>query len=153
MLSIVGLAGTDGLEVLGGDATPNLTSGNLRILQHQGTGSDNGALANLTAVKQGGTHADEGVVVNGAGVDGDIMTNGDVVADMGWTSLVGDVDAATVLNVGAVTNGNGGYVATNDGIEPNGALVAHSNVTDNGGVLTEIALFAPTGGHASITLN
>ena len=40
-----------GLEILGGYATPDLTSGDLRVLQHEGTGSHDTAFAHLTAVE------------------------------------------------------------------------------------------------------
>ena len=58
------------------------------------------------------------MIADGAGVDGNIMSDGDVVANMGWTRFVGDVYARAVLDVRAVADSDGSYVATHDGIEP-----------------------------------
>jgi hypothetical protein len=66
---------------------------------------------------------------------------------------MGDVDAAAVLNVRAVADGDGGYVAAHDGIEPYGALVAHRDVAHDGSILAEIAVSPPLGSETAITLN
>ena len=71
MLGVVGLTGTDGLQVLGGHTAPDFTGGNLGALQHQGTGGNDGAFAHLAVVEQRSSHADECAVVDGAGVNGD----------------------------------------------------------------------------------
>ena len=76
---------------------------------------------------------------------GDVVANGDVAADMCGTCFVGDVYARAVLHVRAVADGDGCYVTTHHGIEPDGAIVAHLDVTDDGGVLAEVAVFAPFG--------
>ena len=51
VLSIGGLTGTGGLNILGGYAAPDFASGNLGVLQDQGSGGDDGAFANLAAVE------------------------------------------------------------------------------------------------------
>lgn len=150
---VVCLAGTYGLQVFCWYASPYLTSRYLGILKHQGTSGNNRALAYLTAIKERRTHADEGVVVDGAGMDGDIMAYGDVRADMRRTCLVGDMYARAVLYIGTVANSDGGYIASNNGIEPDRALVAHLYIANNGGVLTEIAVFSPLGCQTLVTLN
>ena len=58
------------------------------------------------------------MIVDGAGVDSNIMSDCDVVADMSWARFVGDVYARAVLDVRAVADSDGSYVATHDGIEP-----------------------------------
>ena len=153
MLGIVGLAGSGGLDVLGGYAAPDFAGADLGVLEHQCAGGDDGAFADFAAVEQGGAHADEGVVVDGAGVDGDVMADGDVAADVGGAGLVGDVDAGAVLHVGAVADGDGCDVAAHDGVEPDGAVVAHRDVADDGCVLAEVAVFAPFGRKSFITFD
>ena len=64
MLGVVGLAGADGFQVPGGYPTPYFTGGNLCVLQHQGTGGNDGALTDLAVVEQGAAHADECAVVD-----------------------------------------------------------------------------------------
>jgi len=150
MLGIVRLSWSDGLEVLGRYAAPDFASGNLGVLQHQGTSGHDGAFANLTAVEQGGTHADEGIVMDGAGMDGDVVADGHVVADVGRASLMGDVDAGTVLNVGAVADGDGSHVAAYHRIEPHGALVAHGDVAHDSGIFAEIAISPPFGSETAV---
>jgi len=64
MSGVVGLAGAGGLEIFGGDAAPYLVGRNLGALQHEGAGSDNGALPYLTVIKNRGTHTDESAVMD-----------------------------------------------------------------------------------------
>jgi len=145
VFAIVGLSGADGFEVVGWYAAPDFVGWYLGVLQDEGSGGDDAALADLAAVEEGGAHADEGVVADGAGVDGDVMTDGDIGADVGGSGVVGDVDAGAVLHVGAVADGDGGDVATHDGIEPHGTLVTQGDIADKGGILAEIAVATPAG--------
>lgn len=145
MRRIVCLAGACGLDVFGGDAAPNLVGWYLGPLQHQRSGSHDGALPHLAVVEQRGTHADEGAVADGAGVDGDIVADGDVVADMRGTGVVGHMDAGAILHIGTVADGDGRHVAAHHGVEPHRALVAQRHIAHQRGVLAEITVFAPTG--------
>ena len=145
MRGVVGLAGAGGLDVLGGDAAPDLVKGYLGALQHQGAGSHNGALPYLAVVEQGGTHAYEGAVMDGAGMHGDVVANGDIAADMGGAGVVRHMDTGAVLHVGAVANGDGGHIATHHSVEPHRTLVTQRHIAHQRGVLAEIAVLAPTG--------
>jgi hypothetical protein len=91
--------------------------------------------------------------MNGTGVDGDIMANGDVGANMRGPRLMGDMDARTVLHVRTVAYGDGGNVAADNGIKPYGTLVAKCYITYNSRILAEIAVMAPFGCHTLITLD
>ena len=153
MLGVVGLAGADGFQVPGGYPTPYFTGGNLCVLQHQGTGGNDGALTDLAVVEQGAAHADECAVVDGAGMDGDVVADGDVIADVGGPRVVGDVNTRAVLNVGAVAYGDGGDVASYYGVEPDGAFVAHGYVADDGSIFAEIAVSTPLGRQTAVTLD
>ena len=150
VLGVVSLAWANRLEVLGWDASPDFACGDLRVLEYKGTCGYDGAFAHLAAVEQGRAHADESVIVNGAGMDGDVMAYRHVVADMGRTCVEGYMHAAAVLDVRAVADGDWGYVATNDGIEPYGALIAHRYITHNRGILAKIAISPPFGSETAI---
>ena len=86
-------------------------------------------------------------------MNGNVMTNRHVVADMGGTCLVGDMHTTAVLDVGAVADGDRGHVASDDGIEPYGALIAHGDIANNRGVLAKIAISPPFGSETAITFN
>ena len=150
VLGIVSLAWTHGLEVFGRYTSPDLTCRNLRVLEHEGSCSYDRAFAHFATVEQRSAHADESMVVDGTGMYGHIMSDGDIRADMCGACVESDVDAAAVLDVRTVADGDGGYVATNDGIEPHGALVTHRHVADNRGVLTEITVSPPFGSETTI---
>ena len=51
VLSVVSLAWTDGLEVFGWDAAPDLACGDLRVLEYEGTCGYDGAFAHLAAIE------------------------------------------------------------------------------------------------------
>ena len=124
-------------------AAPNLVGTDLRALQDEGSGSHDGAFTHHDVVEDGGPHADECAALDGAGVDGGVVTDGDIVFDDGGTYLVGDVHAGTVLHVHAVAHMDVGHIATDYGIEPDGTFIAHLHFAHDGGVLTEITVFAP----------
>ena len=150
VFGVVGLAWADRLEVFGRYSAPDLACGDLRVLEYKGTCGYDGAFAHLATIEQGRTHADKGVVVDGAGMDGDIVADGDVRADMGGTRVEGHMDTGAVLDVCAVADGDGSHVATNDCVEPYGALIAHRHVADNRGVLAKIAVSPPFGSETAI---
>jgi len=139
----LGLVGTCLLDELGRHATPYLVRTNLGALQHQGAGGHDGSLAHLGVVEHGGAHADEGTAADGAGMHGGIVAYRHVVLDDGRAYLVGHVHAGAVLHVHAVAHVYVGHVAAHYGIEPDGAFVAHLHFAHNGGVLAEVAFFAP----------
>ena len=89
--------------------------------------------------------------MNGTGMNRDVMTDGDIVADVGRTRLVGHMYTTTVLDIRAVTDGDGGHVATDHGIEPYRTFVAHRHITYNRCVLTEITVSPPFGSETAIT--
>ena len=150
MLGVVSLAWADRLDVLGRYSAPDLACGDLRVLEYKGTCGYDGAFAHLATIEQGRTHADKGVVVDGAGMDGDVMAYRHVVADVGGACVESHMHAAAVLDVCAVADGDGSHVATNDCVEPYGALIAHRHVADNRGVLAKIAVSPPFGSETAI---
>ena len=142
---IIRLAGAGGLDILGGDAAPDLVRGYLGALQHKGAGGDDGTLPHLAVVEDGGTHAYEGTVADGAGMEGDVVAYGDVAAYTRGADVVGHVYAGAVLHVGAVADGDGGHVAAHHGVEPHRALVAQRHIAHQRGVLAEVAALPQRG--------
>ena len=153
MFCIVSLSRTGGFDILCRHTAPDFMRSDLCVLQHQGPSSDNGPFAYLTAIQQGGPHANEGMVVNGAGMHGDIMSDGDIAANMRGSRLVSHMDAGTILYIGAVANGDRRHVAPHYSIEPYRTLIAHGDIPHDGGVLTEIAVLAPFGRQTAIAFD
>ena len=118
VLGIVSLAWTDGFDVFGWNASPDFTSRDLRVLEHKGASGYDGAFAHLTAIEESRAHADEGVIVDGAGMNSNVMTYRHIVADVSGTRVESDMNARTVLDIRTVADGDGSHVATNDSIEP-----------------------------------
>ena len=85
------------------------------------------------------------MIMNGAGMNSDIVTNGDVVANMRRACLVSNMDARAILYIGTVANGDRGHIASNNGIEPDRTFVAHCYIAHNRGVFTEVTILAPLG--------
>ena len=81
---------------------------------------------------------------------GYVVTDCHVVAYMRRASLVGDVYTATILYVGAVAYGDRSYIAANHSVKPHRALVAHSYIAHNSGVLAKIAISPPFGSETAI---
>ena len=94
-------------------------------------------------IEQGGTHTDESSVANGAGMHCGIVTYGDIIANDGGTSGVGDMNARTILHVGAVADGDGSHISTYHSIKPDGTFITHSDFANDGGILTEITVTSP----------
>ena len=86
-------------------------------------------------------------------MNGDVVTNCDIVADVGGARFVSHMHTTAVLNIRAVADGDGGYVATDYGIEPYGTFVAHRHIAYNRCVLTEITVSPPFGSETAITFN
>ena len=85
------------------------------------------------------------MVVDGAGMYRDVMPDGDVVANVRGSCLVRHVDTRAILYVRTVADSDRCHVTAYDGIEPDGTVVAHLDVAHDGGILAEVAVFAPFG--------
>lgn len=81
------------------------------------------------------------------------MSDSHHITDIRGTSVVSDMDAGTVLNIGTITDGDGCHIAAHDSIEPDTALVTHRDVTDDGRILAEITVFSPFGCQTAVTLD
>ena len=83
-------------------------------------------------------------------MNGDVVPDGDIVADMRRPRLVGDMDTATILDVRAVADGDRCHVATYHGVEPYGTLIAHGYIAYNRSILAKIAISPPFGSETAI---
>ena len=62
------------------------------------------------------------------------MSDGDVVAYLECCFLIEGMEAAAVLYVDSVADADVVDIASHNGIEPYGALVAHGDIAHDGGV-------------------
>ena len=68
-------------------------------------------------------------------VDGDVVSDGNIVADGDGALLIERVEDGSVLNVDMVADADAVDVAAQHGVEPDAATVADDGVTDDGCVL------------------
>jgi hypothetical protein len=81
-------------------------------------------------------------------MQGDAVADGHIVAEDARRFAVERMDARVVLDVRAVSYLDEMYVASHDGIEPDGAVVAHLYIAHYHGALAEVAVLAESGsGH------
>ena len=140
----LGLVGIGLLDEFGWHAAPDLMGTDDGATQYQCTGSHYGSLADDGIVEHGASHADEAAALQGTGMNGGIVADGDIVFDDGGTNLVGDMHHGSVLNIHTVAHGDGCHITAHDGIEPHTTLVAHGHFAHDGGILAEITLLSPT---------
>jgi hypothetical protein len=91
------------------------------------------------------------MIVDGAGMNGNVMPDGHVVADMGRTGLMGHMHTAAILDVRAVADGDRSHITANHSVEPYAAFVAHRDVAYDSSVLAKIAISPPFGSETAIT--
>ncbi len=117
-----------------------------RILQHHSPCRDEAIFFYHHLIHNDGAHAHQHVVVQSAAVYQRSVTDADVVADRGTALLVGTMEDGPVLYVDFVTDSDKVYIAAHHSLKPYGALVAHGDVADDGGVFSEEAVGAKLGG-------
>jgi hypothetical protein len=99
-------------------------------------------------VEHSGTHSDQRTIPHLTTMQRNTVADGNVVAQNARRFAVESMDTRVVLDVRAIANLHEMYIATNDGIEPNRAVVAHFHVAHYRGTLAEVAMFAESGsGH------
>ena len=62
------------------------------------------------------------------------MSYAHIVTNAGWIFFVGTVDDGIVLDVDPVADADAIDIATDHGIEPDAAMVAHPHIANNGGI-------------------
>jgi hypothetical protein len=130
----------------GGGAHDERAGWNARALGDERVGADDAAFADDGFVEDGGAHADEAFVLDGAGVEDGAMADGDEFADDGG-DVVGEVDDAAVLDVGAFANVDVVDIAAEDGGGPDAAAGGEPDVADDD------SLGGDVGGRVDLRLN
>jgi hypothetical protein len=80
-----------------------------------------------------------------AAVDDRIMTNRNVIPDSSPKSLVSTMDTSAVLYIHLVPHPDKIYIATNNRIEPDTAIIAHYDITNYSGVRRQKTIAAKPG--------
>jgi hypothetical protein len=96
-------------------------------------------------VEHCGAHPDQRTVLHFAAVQGDAMADGHVVAQDARRFAIERMDAGIVLYVCSVANLDEVHIATDNGIEPNGAVVTHLYVAHYDCTFAEVAVLAESG--------
>ena len=142
------LFGGERLDLLGGYAGIDAAGIALLVREDKGAGGDDGAAVHDGVVEQGGTHPDQTVVFDTGAVNGGVVADRNVVAQFDYRFLVEGVQYGAVLDVDAIAEADGVNVAAKDGAVPDGAVVAHRDVADQGGGFGQKTVVADCGGDA-----
>jgi len=73
------------------------------------------------------------------------MADAYIVANIGCVFLVRAMNTGTILHIHFVAHSYIVHIATDNGVEPDAALVAHLNITGNGGIGSDETI-GPEGG-------
>lgn len=109
------------------------------MLGNNGTGGDDGALADAGVVENGGADADEDGVLDDAAMDSGIVADGDHLADEDWIEVAHAVEHGAILHVRAGADANGVDVATDDSVHPDAGVFAEGDVANDLGGGVDVA--------------
>lgn len=118
------------------------TGGDNGVLGHNSASRNNTSSSDYRPVHNNSAHANQHFIFDCASMHHRIMRNGNVIANGSLMTLIRTMNDCAILNIAAITKRNGIDIATNDRIEPNGAVAAHSDLTNNGSVFGEPAIVA-----------
>ena len=90
--------------------------------------------ANDSPVHHDRTHPNQHIIMYCATMNNGSMSDAHIVSDAGWIFFVGTVDDRIVLDVDPVSDADAIYIATNNSIEPDAAMVTHAHIANNGGI-------------------
>ena len=118
-----------------------------------GSGGDDGTLADTSVVENGGADAYEDLVFEDAAVDGGVVADGDHFADDDGVEVAHAVEDGAVLDVGAGADADGVDVAAEDCVHPDGGVLAKGDVADELGGPVDIAGVGDERGFALVGTN
>lgn len=130
------------LDILGRSSGPQFVRTYLGIGQDHGAGGNDSPLAHYGVIHDHGAHAYQGEVVYIRAVYGDVMSYGNVVADGDGRFAEKRVQYAAVLNIDAVTDGDGIDIAAQDRAKPYAAFLAHGDIPYYSSVLGQESVCA-----------
>ncbi len=130
------------LDEAGGHPTPHLMGRHASALKHQGPGSHDGSLANLTVIEQRRTHAHQSTAAHRSPVYRNLMTDGDIIFEH-HRGTVALVNTTAVLHIHPVAHPDGINIGTKHGIEPHATVATHHHISDNTRGLGEVTPLTP----------
>jgi hypothetical protein len=80
-----------------------------------------------------------------AAVHNGIVANGNIIANSGWRGFISRVDNGPILNIHFIPHFNKMDIATDYGIEPNTALIAHNDIAHYRGIFCNKTIFGDLG--------
>ena len=137
------------LDELCRNASPKGVWFDYRVRKYQSAGGYDGTFAHYGMVEQGGAHTDECFVVDTCPVQGDVMSDRNIIADFYGRFLVKCVQDASVLDVYPVSDADAINISPQDGIEPDAAIVSHHYITDNRGIVGKETVASHFGSESS----
>jgi rhodanese-related sulfurtransferase len=87
-------------------------------LGDDGARADDRTVADYGLIQNHGTHSDQAEIFDRTGMNDDAMSDGDIISDVAWTVLSGDMQGGIVLDIGAGPYSDRLDIRTNHGIKP-----------------------------------
>jgi len=139
------LLGGNLLDLLGRDTGIDGVGLELLVGEDQGIGGDDASRGDMSVVENGGTHPDQAVVLDDGAMNGGVVSHRNVAADMGlrgvFRAIVKGVEDGSVLDVGAVADGDLVHIATQHSPIPDRAILAHGYIAKQYGRLGQKGAF------------
>lgn len=108
-----------------------------RAFQHHGAGGNYGITVYHGIVHYDRSHTHQHIVVEGAAMHQGIMSDRHIIPDYGLGFLVGTVDHRTILHIYLVAHPDTVHIATDHGIEPYTAVIAHDHIAHDSGIRSQ----------------
>jgi hypothetical protein len=121
------------------DPGPQCARRHDRVLRKDSSGGNDGALANAAIVKDSDAHPNEHFVFNHATVDRRVVPDRDPVADSDRVQMTLSMKNCAILHIRVCADPDGVDVTAEDGVHPNGGVLAKFNVPNDLGRDVDIA--------------
>jgi hypothetical protein len=126
----------------GGHACVHATGFAYHIFLDDGASGDEAVFFHYRLVHDDGAHTHQYMVVYGTAMYQRAVANAHVVTDGGAAFLVGAVEDGPVLDINFIANADKVHIAAHHCLKPNGALVAHHDITDDGSIFGQETISA-----------
>lgn len=124
----------DILDLFGRYACINTAGFADRAFQHNGAGGNDRITPYFSIIHDNCTHSNQHIIMYAAAMYNGIMPDGNIVPDDRFGFVHGGMDDRTILYVYLIAHADTVYVAANNGIEPETALVTRDYIPNNGGI-------------------
>jgi len=129
----------EGAADLGGDTGDQRMGWDLHALRDNSAGGHNGAAADVCSVEHNRAHADKDFVLQGASVDGGVVSDSAHIADDDGVQELHSVQDGAILDVGAGADTDVMDIAADDGVHPHARVVAEDDIADELGGGVDVA--------------